>query len=971
MHQEFDSARNVYIDRDEQGFVHQLLHTHAPLAIQARSPQLAAADYLHQFGGLLGLTAAELANLSLTPSAGIEDASVEYRFLDEKHQFDSTTVAYYQTDLGLPVWQAGIAVQMKVNPFRVLSAQSTIHPGLEVKRPSATKVKQAESIDEAELARLLGLSKQTKGPFIPDSASLKIEGHRLVIYRYESSKRVVPTGPVQQPTDKKRNNKQEGEPGTFAPDLPTLPLPPVSDNIKEGQHYVCVKIDFALSGRPFGLLHWMAIIEVETLSVLFLRAFVDCVNGMVFEDDPITTNGGPLPTANNAALNPVRVSDTLPGLAAPVSGTQSLTGENVQLADVEPPTIAAPTEPVGTDFNFDARTDNFAAVNAYYHCDKFFRLANGMGFTQAGYFGATTFPSPVDHRGSIITTNGVEINAHCVGNASGNGILRTTFMLADTSDTTNPLGMACDYRVVLHELAGHGTLWNHVNSPNFGFSHSAGDSVAAILNDPGSQAADRFQTFPWVFNPINRRHDRTPPAGWGWEGNIARNPFNAMLDPGGYNNEQILSSTHFRIYQSIGGDSSDLPTRQFAARMTTYLILRAIASLTPATNPANAASWATALMTADQGDWVSENITGGAYSKVIRWAFEKQGLYQPSGTPTPNNNVGAPPAVDVYIDDGRGGEYPYQPNFWSCQSIWNRRHNDGGTTHEEPITNQTNYAYVALKNRGSQNATNVVVKAFHANPAAGLSYPIDWTPMNTTQLTAADVSANNAGQITVGPFEWVPTHVGHECIFMIASATGDASSVDNIAAGDSIPEWRLVPNDNNIGQRNVYPISGGGTSGLTEDFNRLSFQLKNPHLTKAAMEVRTVLPSFLEKRGWKIEFLNRGGGSFPLAPGESRNMIIRLVPGKDFSPADVTASPDKTIHLYGYAGGILVGGMSYTIDPNLKPVKPGVGHGRKCREIGEELLACLVLTDSKICRVRIRRVNIDLEIEDQDRECIE
>src|SRR5438132_9060484 len=83
---------------------------------------------------------------------------------------------------------------------------------------------------------------------------------------------------------------------------------------------------------------------------------------------------------------------------------------------------------------------------------------------------------------------------------------------------------------------------------------------------------------------------------------------------------------------------------------------------------------------------------------------------------------------------------------------------------------------------------------------------------------------------------------------MIVSATGDASNVNNIAAGDSIPEWRLVPNDNNIGQRNVYPISGGGTSGLTADFNRLTFQLKNPHLTTAAMEVHAVFLRFLKNR---------------------------------------------------------------------------------------------------------------------------
>ena len=58
--------------------------------------------------------------------------------------------------------------------------------------------------------------------------------------------------------------------------------------------------------------------------------------------------------------------------------------------------------------------------------------------------------------------------------------------------------------VVLHELGGHGVLYNHVHSANFGFSHSAGDSIAAILADPGTKAPDRFVTFPWV--NIGRRH---------------------------------------------------------------------------------------------------------------------------------------------------------------------------------------------------------------------------------------------------------------------------------------------------------------------------------------------------------------------------------------------------------------------------------------------------------------------------------
>ena len=46
--------------------------------------------------------------------------------------------------------------------------------------------------------------------------------------------------------------------------------------------------------------------------------------------------------------------------------------------------------------------------------------------------------------------------------------------------------------------------------------------------------------------------------------------------------------------------------------------------------------------------------------------------------------------------------------------------------HQEPIVGQTNFAYVRIKNRGTQAATNVVVKGFHALPGVGLVYPTDW-----------------------------------------------------------------------------------------------------------------------------------------------------------------------------------------------------------------------------------------------------
>src|SRR5262249_3012002 len=147
--------------------------------------------------------------------------------------------------------------------------------------------------------------------------------------------------------------------------------------------------------------------------------------------------------------------------------------------------------------------------------------------------------------------------------------------------------------------------------------------------------------------------------------------------------------------------------------------------LTPATNPNHVSLWVDRLILADLENWTRKGRAGGAYGKVIRWAFEKQGLYQPPGAPTPVMKAGAPPDVDVYIDDGRGGEYMYQPNYSSCAAVWNRQANDGNETHEAPAPGVTNFAYVKIKNRGGQPATSVVVNGFQ-NGGSTLVYPNDW-----------------------------------------------------------------------------------------------------------------------------------------------------------------------------------------------------------------------------------------------------
>src|SRR5262249_26189236 len=195
-----------------------------------------------------------------------------------------------------------------------------------------------------------------------------------------------------------------------------------------------------------------------------------------------------------------RATVTLATLAAPAAGVQSLAGSHVSIVDDDAPAVAAPTEASGTDFDYDARTNNLGAANAYYHANNLFDVIEDLGFSLANYFDGTTFPVHVDHRASFGTATGVEINAFCSGDGQSDGIGLVGFCLSDDTNAAEPLGRSVDKWVHWHEVGGHGILWDHVSSANFGFAHSAGDSLAAFQNDPESQLRalpERFQYAPF------------------------------------------------------------------------------------------------------------------------------------------------------------------------------------------------------------------------------------------------------------------------------------------------------------------------------------------------------------------------------------------------------------------------------------------------------------------------------------------
>jgi hypothetical protein len=912
-----DDSKIIY---DDQGHARQFSFSRdrtataaRAAAVSAATPQEAAAEFLRANADVLRIPVEGMRSLDVRAAIAPSGENQALRFETEKRIMDTTVVSYTQTMFGLPVYQAGVAVTVDDADNAVRAASSTLHYDVAAQPP-------ADALTGGVLnAAAVGGYDELVRKAIPAAAEMRINRTRLMVYRYDAAKRT-------------HAHPHDDADRGFGAEPPTLPLPPVPAEIVDGKHYAAVEALFSLPLPGWGMLNWQAFIEPDSGAVLMLRALVDGVTGLVFDRDPITKTGvlANMPNATGATLDLVRDNVTLVDLNGPVLGVQSLVGSLAKISEVTLPTLAGPITLTPFNFAYHARTNNFAAVNAYYHCDRFFRMVRDLGFPLSSYFDGTAFPVPVDHRGKgTMADQGNIRNADCRGNAMNNGIGSVNFALGDLGDIVNPIGIAADWRVVLHELGGHGILYDHVSSANFGFSHSAGDSIAAIVNDPDSALAipltnpDRFTTFPWV--TIGRNHDR-PVNGWGWGG---------VNDNAGYDSEQILATCHFRLYRSIGGDSTHQSRRQFAADSAVYLILRGIGQLTPATNPPfgpnGPVQWEQQVETADAGVWTrtspAQTHAGGAYHKVVRWAFEKQGLFRAAGDP--KTVEGKPPAVDVYIDDGRHGEYPFQPNHWSCTDIWNRLAvGAGGGVHQEPEVGQINFAYVRIKNRGTQPATNIVVKGFHCLPGVGLEFPTDWSPMATPQLTAPNLAAGDNIGVIVGPFKWLPSQVGHECMFFSVSARGDPGNVDGHVVGP-IPEWRLVPHDNNIGQRNVHPVDN--QLNLV-DWDRLPFWIRNHGKAPVLLGVDIKLPPWLAKLGWKFDLPQITKERVSLKPGsEPFKVTISMTKGKPFDKTVLENERDHDIVLTVLHDNMPVGGMTFRISSDAK-TNSGVNAVAKARK---------------------------------------
>ena len=990
----FSHELRANLTLDDQKRVRHILHTEY-YPSEALSAPAAAREYLRGVAATtLGIAPVQLEQLHEAVSfLDPREQGIQYRRHEVKRSFSSSTHSFYQTIHNTPVWDGGLTVEVKEDPLRIISVDHRGHPDLAVDLPSAEVIERVR-------ARLVEINAGPRAPLRlgaqdhraarPHGTSFR-ETFAVSARRAAARRRAAPTAWLDDiaikrglfyiyrfdPAQRQRrvtgaglteSGDKDGADLEARDEQLTLPLPALPRTIRDGQHYLVVEIVFQLGGTAKPRLNWKALVEVGTGAVLWLRAMIAGVNGLVFTYDPKTSTGDltNTPDDGNAILNPLRDDEPLPNLNGPVAGTQSLAGSNVRIVDDDSPAIAAPTKPAMTNFNYDARTNDFAAVNAYYHANKVFDVIEDLGFNLATYFDGSAFPVHVDHRASssaVAGATGIEINAFCAGDGaggtSGDGIGLVGYCLSDLTDTTNPLGRSVDKWVSWHEIGGHGILWDHVNSPNFGFAHSAGDSLAAFQNDPESllrSLPERFQYAPFRTWPAgnDRWFNRTVGAGWGWGG---------AKDTGGYDTEQIIATTLFRVYQALGGDAATVAKRWHASRVATYLVLNAVSKLTPGANANSATDLYNKLVDADADDWTSEGLAGGAYKKVIRWSFEKQNLWS-----------GNPPAVDLYIDDGRGGEYQYQAVHWNNPSVWNRTVADGSAGQQPGVAGVESYAYVKVKNRGTTNASGTV-KVYHCLPGAGLTWPTDFVQAGAAAgLSTGNVLANNGNEVVVGPFAWTPNvnAYGHDCLLAIVETAQDPSNVNNFAPGETIQEWRLVPHDNNVGQRNVtLAPGGGGGEALAAALDGAFFMAGNTINRPARMEVKVELPKLLSERGWTLRLAGLARNTFTLKPGEKRRLEFKVSPGTDFTAADVRRSADRTIEVHLYGDDMLIGGMSYQIDPDMTEPAGGPGRGVGCEHAAQGLLDCLhVATGQKVRKVFVKKVTVDIELDhDHEKDC--
>lgn len=448
----------------------------------------------------------------------------------------------------------------------------------------------------------------------------------------------------------------------------------------------------------------------------------------------------------------------------------------------------------------EPRTNDFAAVSAFYHCNALFESMRAWGLDPAAHFRCAELPVGIEYRSELDRASGGIVRNADVRWSSPAGLDRPgrilmRFGLADLTipPSEAPLGLACDVRWFWHELS-HVLLMAGVGERELRFCHSAGDALAAIACDPDSRFAGagwRGRTFPWV--SLDRRHDRAASEGWAWGGALDR-------EDDAYWQEQILSTSLFRLYRCLGGGSPDAAARVAAADYTCYLIVQAIGLLGPAAvvHAASADHFVSALIDVDIGTSVFQarngrRRVGGTAHKAVRWAFEQQGLYTAPGRVA--SGPGEPEAVDLLIESPLHGGYALDSALPAYEIRVSK-----------PKAQKANTVSVLVANRGATTAEKTKVTLWAAKASLAQEFkPNDarWKKIDDRYQDIPARKANGSSDVVRLTYQWKPEAPGRYLLLAAATCERDRSIIDPqtelSCARSGAPPSQLVAGDNNLG----------------------------------------------------------------------------------------------------------------------------------------------------------------------------
>ncbi len=520
------------------------------------------------------------------------------------------------------------------------------------------------------------------------------------------------------------------------------------------------------------------------------------------------------------------------------------------------------------------REDEQSALNAFYHFREMFELMEQkLDIDPANYMDQIEGPLHVFYRSGISPGPGKDgdtVNARVKfqGPREFDGFRRPIFLDGDplilevhlalgnhshrarrvdpaNSEPTpaEPLGIATSQRWMWHEF-GHVLIAARLHVLEFLFAHSIGDALAAVYADPFSRLADeknlRGFTFPWVF--LNRRHDRCVLNGWSWSGRLQRAVTEAPEyqhdNLKGYLSEQILSSTLFRLYRILGGDTRDggnvpdVDTRETASLVVLYLVIDGLEKF-GGVEPTKVDAFEAVMISSDGHIPTPLNLPlrsgtnhgwkAGLTHKVIRWAFEAQGLHPPPNA-TIHNAPGIPPSVDIYMEDRRPreeitdhltvthgpGGYPPVSIDWNAAKLWMAGQFDRDNLGGIPIK---------IRNRGRETATNLKarfwlgsVATLPSNAGWDRSTSINWFHNAVIALTSTTVAPDETLDVKLTEVLFDPSEAdaqGYVLLVEVTSPEDHANSDAGAMLPNAIPAASnpptvprelsdLAANDNNL-----------------------------------------------------------------------------------------------------------------------------------------------------------------------------